>query len=51
MPNEYVQGGAQATVTTIDQVETVTGFDFFSALPDDVEANLEKQHSLAAWNH
>lgn len=51
MPNEYVQGGAQATVTTIDQVETVTGFDFFSTLPDDVESNLEQQHSLAAWNH
>lgn len=51
MPNEYVNGGAQATVTSIDQVEAVTGFDFFSALPDEVEAKLEQQHSLAAWNH
>lgn len=51
MPNEYVNGGAQATVSTIDQVEAITGFDFFSALPDDIENRLEQQHSLAAWNH
>ena len=51
MPNEYVPGGAQTTVVSIDQVEQVTGFDFFSTLPDDIEVTIEKQQSLAAWNH
>ena len=51
MPNEYVPGGAQTTVVSIDQVEQVTGFDFFSTLPDDIEVSIEKQQSLAAWNH
>lgn len=50
MPNSYVQGGAQTTVTSIDQVETITGFDFFSALPDNIEAEVEQQNSLRAWN-
>ena len=50
MPNEYVEGGAQATVTSIDEAEAVTGFDFFAALPDDIEADVEKQNSLRSWN-
>ncbi len=51
MPNGHVNGGAQQTVTTIDQIETITGYDFFSALPDDIESTIEAQHSMAAWNH
>lgn len=50
MPNSYVEGGAQATVTSIDEVETITGFDFFSALPDDIETEVEQQNSLRRWN-
>lgn len=50
MPNAYVEGGAQATVTSIDEAEVVTGFDFFAALPDDIEAEVEKQNSLRSWN-
>ncbi len=51
MPNGFISGGAQETVTTIDQIEAITGFDFFSALPDDIENNVEQQHTMAAWNH
>jgi len=50
MPNSYVEGGAQATVTTIDEVEAITGFDFFAALPDDIETTVEQQNSLRKWN-
>ncbi len=50
MPNGYVEGGAQSTVTSIDQVEAITGFDFFYALPDDIENQVESQNSLRLWN-
>ena len=50
MPNSYVEGGAESTVATIDQVEAITGFDFFSALPDDVENRVESESSIRKWN-
>lgn len=50
MPNGFVEGGAQATVVSIDQVEAATGFDFFSALPDDVENAVEASATLRHWN-
>lgn len=50
MPNGYVEGGAQATVVSIDQVEEITGFDFFSELPDDIEDKIEAQSALRMWN-
>ena len=51
MPNHPFQGGAQAAVTSIDNIEAITGYDFFSALPDDIEADVEAQHSMARWQH
>lgn len=50
MPNGYVEGGAQSTVASIDQVEAITGFDLFSALPDSIENEVESQKSLRIWN-
>lgn len=50
MSNSYVDGGMQSTVTSIDNVEAVTGYDFFYNLPDDIENAVEAQSSLAAWN-
>lgn len=50
MPNGYIRGGAQSTVTTIDEIEAITGFDFFSALDDEIENDIEAQHSLMKWN-
>lgn len=50
MPNSYVEGGAQATVTSIDEVEAITGFNFFHALPDNIEAEVEQQNTLRKWN-
>lgn len=50
MPNGYVEGGAEATVVSIDQVEEITGFDFFSELPDSIENIIESQAKLRLWN-
>ena len=51
MPNQYVTGGVQATVTTVDEVEQITGFDFFSALPDDIEEVVESTSKYSVWQH
>ena len=34
---------------TIDQLETLTGINFFPNLPDDVESTVEASFSAAAW--
>lgn len=49
MDNKRVVGGAQKAVVTVDEVEKVTGFDFFSALPDDIENEVESYSNYAQW--
>lgn len=34
---------------SIDELEDLTGIDFFHNLPDDIEANVEKELSLSVW--
>ncbi|MDO4160926.1 MAG: DNA/RNA non-specific endonuclease [Prevotellaceae bacterium] len=36
-------------VNTIDQVERITGYDFFPALPDDIEEKVEASCNLDDW--
>ncbi len=36
-------------VNSVDEVERITGFDFFSTLPDSVERRVEKAYDAAAW--
>ena len=36
-------------VNSIDQVERITGFDFFSELPDEIENRVEKECNLEEW--
>lgn len=36
-------------VNSIDQVERITGYDFFYQLPDDVEQQVESRADIAAW--
>ena len=38
-----------AYVNTVDQVERITGFDFFPALPDEVEAQVESEYTMKDW--
>lgn len=35
--------------TTVDYIEQVTGYDFFTSLPDDIEDRLESQFDLKQW--
>lgn len=49
MPNKDVAGGLQRCAVTIDEVERVTGHDFFKALPDNIENNVESQCNFYSW--
>lgn len=37
-------------VNTVDEVERITGLDFFPALPDDIENKVEAEASLNDWH-
>lgn len=51
MPNGPVPGGMQAAAVSVDSVETLTGYNFFSALPDDIEHPLESRCDFNRWSH
>ena len=36
-------------VNSVDQVERITGIDFFPALPDDIEKKVEASYDLKLW--
>lgn len=50
MPNGRVNGGMQAAAVSIDEVEAITGFDFFSSLPDNVEDRVEAECNFPRWS-
>lgn len=50
MPNSYVKGGMQTCAVSIDEVERVTGHDFFSELPDDIENDVESRCQFHFWS-
>ncbi len=49
-PNMKCPGNMQDYATTIDEVEKITGFDFFATLPDELEDALESAYSFTDWN-
>ena len=49
-PNMSAPGNMQNYVVTVDEVEKLTGLDFFSALPDDIENEVESKSSFREWN-
>ncbi len=51
MPNSYVKGGIQNTAVPIDEVERITGYDLFPALPDDIETQIESQCNFNQWSY
>lgn len=51
MPNGYVAGGMQKAAVSVDKVEELTGYDFFSALPDSIEADIESRCDFNAFSH
>ena len=48
--NSPCYGNMQDYATTIDEVEKMTGFDFFASLPDDIEKKVESTFSFTDWN-
>lgn len=50
MNNGRVEGGMQQAAVSIDEVERVTGLDFFSELPDDIENEVERQCEFYKWS-
>lgn len=49
MPNGKVHGGIQAAAVSVNDVEKITGYDFFSALPDELEEEIESQCKFNYW--
>jgi endonuclease G len=49
-PNMTSPGNMQNYSMTIDEVERITGLDFFYALPDDLENEIESKASFKEWN-
>lgn len=51
MPNEDLAGHKFSEyLVSIDEIERLTGLDFLSALPEDVQARIEAQKAAAVWN-
>ena len=47
--NEVGNNKMDKYINSIDQVERITGYDFFSALPDDMEECIEQTYDLKDW--
>lgn len=50
IPNRTTKRRLSRFVVPVDTVERLTGCDFFSALPDDLENRLEAQADFSAWS-
>lgn len=50
-PNAPANGPLSRYVTTIDQVEQLTGIDFFALLPIEVQQQFEANSNLPLWLH
>nr|WP_320038957.1 DNA/RNA non-specific endonuclease [uncultured Bacteroides sp.] len=50
MKNEKEELPLSSYAVSVDRVEKITGMDFFSALPDDVENSIESSNSTYGWS-
>ena len=50
IPNESTTGDIKSYVKTVDEVEELTGLDFFPLLPDDVEEIVESTVNIGKWS-
>ncbi len=50
MKNEAGHKPLTTYVKTVDEVEEITGLDFFSLLPERIEKKVEATYNLAIWN-
>ncbi len=51
MDNGRVEGGMQSAAVSIDEVERVTGHDFFAWLPDEIETKVEAECDFPFWSN
>lgn len=51
MPNDHCAYPVSGYVTSVDEIEKLTGLDFFSSLDDAEEAKLEAMNSIDGWIH
>lgn len=49
VPNQTSRRRIYSFAVTVDHLEKMTGFDFFSELPDEVEEQLEKEADFDVW--
>lgn len=49
-PNKPTEDGLEALSTSVDNIEAITGFDFFECLPDDIESEVESSTNYRVWN-
>lgn len=49
-PNMRSVGNMQDYAMSIDELENILGFDFFPALPDEIENKVESTFSFKEWN-
>ena len=50
MPNENSSKSLASFAVSIDEVEEITGLDFFPAIPDDQEEEIEKNFNASKWS-
>jgi endonuclease G len=50
MPNEKIIHELESYIKTIDEIENLTGIDFFYNLDDDIENELESEINITMWN-
>lgn len=49
MNNSRHNDNMQKCAMTVDELEKLTGFDFFAAMDDNIEAEVEKSYKLSFW--
>jgi len=49
MPNKLCEGPTESYSVSIDSIESLTGINFFAALPDELEKELEQQKDVKPW--
>lgn len=49
MNNSSRNPNMQKCAMTVDELEKLTGFDFFAAMDDNIEAEVEKSYKLSFW--
>lgn len=50
LPNEKSDKRLQSFAMSVDEVEEITGINFFPALPDDQEEELESSYDVSLWS-